>query len=138
MKFSDFFKKNPNRITSVERDKIQEQEDKKFYQEYSKYFIENCDNYKKPANITIHLYFVPTDFNSIADEGFKEVYGPKCFDLKILILYKTPLDKWLEIWDDRIFKNGKLIGAFDFKVALKKQIQSNLLNECKLNHLENY
>ncbi|MGJ2547963.1 hypothetical protein ACR8G1_22240, partial [Salmonella enterica subsp. enterica serovar Paratyphi A] len=110
--FKDFFKIDQDKQTTLEAQR--DESIKKFYKEYYDYFVKNCDDYNNYPNLIIILFFVDPYLYFVTKAGTKEVYGPRVFDGESLILYKNPeTGKWLQIWDDKIFKDGKLVGNLE-------------------------
>lgn len=133
--FNDFFKINQDKQTMLEAQR--DKSIKTFYKEYYNYFVKNCDDYSHDPNIIIILFYVDPNLEFVTKEGPREVYGPKIFDGDSLHLYKNPkTNKWLQIWGDKIFKDGKLVGNFDCNKFEKGSY--TMLSNIKANHIEKY
>lgn len=133
--FKDFFKIDQDKQTMLEAQ--HDESMKKFYKEYYDYFVKNCDNYNHDPNLIIILFYVDPNLEFVTKEGPREVYGPKIFDGKALRLYKNPkTNKWLQIWNNKVFKDGKLVGTLDFDKYIKGDYSG--LSVLKANHIEKY
>ena len=133
--FKDFFKIDQDKQTMLEAQ--HDESMKKFYKEYYDYFVKNCDDYSHDPNLIIILFYVDPNLKFITEEGPREVYGPRIFDGDSLVLYKNPkTGKWLQIWDDDIFKDGKLVGNIDYEKFEKGSY--TMLSNLKANHIEKY
>lgn len=133
--FRDFFKIDQDKQTTLEAQR--DESIKRFYKEYYDYFVKNCDDYNHDQNLIIILFYVDPHLNFVTEEGAKEVYGPRVFDGESLILYKNPeTGKWLQIWGDEIFKDGKLVGNLDDDKYEKGSY--TMLSRLRANHLEKY
>lgn len=109
--FKDFFKMGEKQ---EQKDKTNREKSIALHKELKDHFDLCDDDYSKEPNIWINLEFVNPYDRQIEDVGSFQIYGPYIFNYGILTLYKQKSGDIVEVWNDKIFKNGVFVGKYDY------------------------
>lgn len=109
--FKDFFKMGEKQ---EQKDKTSREKSIALHKELKDHFDLYDDDYSKEPNIWINLKFVNPYDRQIEKVGSFQIYGPYIFNYGVLILYKQKSGDIIEVWNDKIFKDRKFVGKYDY------------------------